>query len=208
MVSKHFYLPIVLALTFIVPAHAASQSPTTFFPPQMVSASNRCGPWMSDFEVGWYSGQLSAAEEPSLYLEAKDPGQRYSKSYRFTWLRSFHVPITVRIDEAANGQMLMTAKRLTGKGGYEPGKVGAIIHRSLSPTEVTEFRRISIANNEIKLDPVDCSIMGMDGAQWILETRIGSEYHYVIRWSPQKGLVRETGLYLLKLTGWSISPIY
>jgi hypothetical protein len=48
----------------------------------------------------------------------------------------------------------------------------------------------------------------MDGAEWIVEGVDDTGYHFVDRWSPRRGEVRETGLSLLKLTGWVFKDVY
>lgn len=45
---------------------------------------------------------------------------------------------------------------------------------------------------------------GVDGAQWIVEARVGARYHVVDRWTPQPGSFRDLGLLFLKLSGLSI----
>ena len=47
-----------------------------------------------------------------------------------------------------------------------------------------------------------------DGAEWIVEANEAGRYRFVIRQSPDDGPVRQFGLVLLGLTGWSIEPVY
>ena len=43
----------------------------------------------------WYGSHLTALGEPSLYTQRDDASKRI---YRFTWLRTFHRPISVRLE--------------------------------------------------------------------------------------------------------------
>jgi hypothetical protein len=65
----------------------------------------------------WFSEMLLALKEPVL----KD--YRGSRAiYRFTWLRTRHHPVTVRVEEEGNRAMLF-CKVTDGMGGYLPGKI-------------------------------------------------------------------------------------
>src|SRR5687768_4530953 len=75
-----------------------------YFPASLGEPAIRCPaadparlqPLLSDFERDWYSRQLAAAGEPSLYLASRSaPGPA---TLRFTWLRTFHAPVFIRIE--------------------------------------------------------------------------------------------------------------
>lgn len=184
-----------------------------YFPPsqkqsfvacQSPSASKEGGPF-DDFEMSWYSRDLRAAHEPSLYQQSATPSAgNPASSYRFTWLRSFHPVMTVRVDEI-NGKMVLTAKRLTGDGGHpSPKSIARMVRRELTRAE---GEKISNLLNAAKPVRITCG-MGFDGAEWIVETRIGTSYHYAAQWSPDEGPIREFGLYMLSLTGLNTDPVY
>ena len=65
----------------------------------------------------WYSEMLQALNEPILLGLDGD-----AEIYRFTWLRTFHNPIVIRI-ERKGGSIELTAKASNGAGGYKPGKL-------------------------------------------------------------------------------------
>ena len=157
------------------------------------------------FENYRFSEQLRAAREPSLYQQAVAPTAKDPDgSYRFTLLRSFENPITVRVDDRG-GKMLLTAKRLTGHGGsYIPGRIAETLRRELTPAEGAKVR---IMLNPATTMHYQCGIC-CDGSDWIVETRNGKSYHYGMQWSPEAGQVRAFGLYMLVLTGWKTGPIY
>lgn len=55
---------------------------------------------------------------------------------------------------------------------------------------------------------VPCEL-GDDGAEWIIETRLGEQYHFVDRWSPRKkSEFRKLGEQLIKLAGLKKEKIY
>jgi len=162
-------------------------------------------PAIDDFLANWYSTHLRAAQEPSLYLASTRaaPGP----TYRFTWLRSFHEPVVFRVDARPDGAMIFTAKKLSGYGGYGPGRVEARVDRALSTDVAARFRRMLSTSRLFDLPPKGCG-PGPDGADWIFEANEGGAYRYVARWAPENGPVREAGLLLMSFTGWKLDPIY
>lgn len=146
------------------------------------------------FVNNWYSSQLRAMSEPILY---KDYSAEHS--YRFTWLRTFHHPIAVRINNK-NGQIVLTWKECDGAGGYEPGKIIVNKQKKLSVNEWKEFQRmiskIDFWNMPSTLD----EIPGNDGSQWILEGIKEGEYHVVDRWTPRGSDYAKSCEFLLNLT--------
>jgi hypothetical protein len=56
--------------------------------------------------------------------------------------------------------------------------------------------------------PAKLCDIGLDGSQWLLEAADSHGYHFVDRFSPESGGVRDLGLALLRLTGWEFKPIY
>ena len=77
-----------------------------YFPPTVVD----------EFTANWYGRFLNAFDEPSLWeLSKKSPTQ----SYRFTWLRTFHHPVVVRIDVRPDGICELTSKIGLGSATLE-----------------------------------------------------------------------------------------
>jgi hypothetical protein len=144
------------------------------------------------FIVEWYSGQLKAMGEPSLFSQPDAPRE----SYRFLWLRSFHHPVAVRVWASCDGYFI-SVKQTDGQGGYEPGTLITNQTRPLTSDEWDHF--ISLLDRscywqlQAELDDSGC-----DGAQWILEGVKEGRYHVVDRWTPDGGDFREACLYLLE----------
>jgi hypothetical protein len=204
-------LATLMMLLGALPQPLAAQ--TTYFPPPYPKRMAPCSPSpksngapvVSEFENRWYSEQLSAAGEPSLY----EAGRRSANGdvIRFTWLRSFDPPVIVRVEGLESTSPRLIAKQLSGAGGYKPGTIGAQIDRRLSRVEATALRRMLLSTKVFDLPALECD-GGMDGAQWIIEGGGKAGYRFVARWSPENGNVREMGLALLQLTGWTFKNIY
>lgn len=160
---------------------------------------------MDDFQNDWYSRFWRAAEEPSLYLQSQKV--KALRSERFTWLRSFHEPVVVRLDWLPDGQVRMTAKELTGAGGYDPGGIERTEQRLLT---VQELERLEAARHSLKpyQRPVVVCSGGADGARWLLEASEAGSYVFIDRWTPGGGPVHAYGQMLVALTGWRYEPIY
>jgi hypothetical protein len=145
----------------------------------------------------WYGGQLSALEESSIWA------QRGTKKeiYRFTWLRTFHNPIAVRLEMSDDGTGVLFLKRCDGAGGYKPGKL--ILNKSaiISKEEMDNVKKKFDKLNFWEQSSRDPGEGGMDGAQWIFEGLRDGKYHLVDRWTPEKGPIYEIGLEFQKLAG-------
>jgi hypothetical protein len=144
----------------------------------------------------WYSKQLRAMNESSL-LDISDDG---TEVYRFLWLRTFHHPVSVRLERDRYFAQLVSIE-LNGAGGYEPGTVWRTDNISVSDEQWVEFilllNKATFWNQEThRRDDA-----GLDGSQWVLEGVKDGRYHVVDRWSPVSGDYREACLYLLKLSG-------
>ncbi|HYC74108.1 hypothetical protein [Brevundimonas sp.] len=182
------------------------QDGTAYFPQALHDATVACALGFREAEVmdehraGWYGRHLRAAGESPIF-----DGSR--PALRFTWLRSFHAPVVIRLNPTTDGGVLMTATELSGKGGYDPGGVTRRIERRLSAEESAAVARVLETTGALAQRPRDCDL-GLDGAQWILESAGPEGYRFVDRWSPREGPVRELGLHLIGLTGWTYDAIY
>jgi hypothetical protein len=154
-------------------------------------------PELHDAFVAWFSKHLRAAHELPMCKAGRDE----ALVYRFLWLRTFHHPLCIRISMGRKGKRL-SATRLTGMGGYEPGEVDTVRERPLSDTEWSLAEQV--------LSPPSFwqpggPVTGVDGAQWILERQQGSEYAIGMRWAPKEdgepGAFRKACLFLVKMAG-------
>lgn len=199
-------------MAFASPCAAATQQ--SFFPPDYAGLTFRCSSengavsdpreFLNKLERDWFSQHLRAAGEAPLYTAT--PSNSAMPVLRFTWLRSFDPPVTVRLIKQKDGAWNLVAKQLSGKGGYDPGTVNKVVNRRIS---VSEAAALEALMTRVMLPDLsgDCEV-GMDGAQWIIERSDAKGYHFISRFSPSDGPVRQVGLFLLNLTGWSLKPVY
>lgn len=151
------------------------------------------------FRNNWYSRHLKALEETVL----SDTLQ--INVYRFTWLRTFHNPVVIRL-EKNNDSVKLFWKVTDGQGGYDPGKIIVDKNKALTNEEWQDIETgiQSINFWEMPTTESKTGFVGLDGAQWILEGKSPGKYHYVDRWSG--GAIKEFCLKLLKLTDLEIKP--
>jgi hypothetical protein len=182
-VLRHF----VCSLLLVVPALSLGQA--SFFLDGTLGKDGS--------HADWYSKQLKALHEPSLWQSSK---AKKTQTYRFLWLRTFHHPIAIRLDVEADGSSLLTTKINSGRGGYEPGRLIRNSTRKLSK-ERTEWFLARIEELQFWSLPTkeadEPNVINLDGAEWILEGTKNGDYHLVNRWSPDKGAVHALGIIML-----------
>lgn len=125
----------------------------------------------------WYSQHLFAMREPIFYAD-----KSLNEYYRFTWLRTFHNPVAIRIEKRGDTYTLYW-KLSNGAGGYQPGQLIINKQKVIDKATWDEFQK--------RLDQSDFWIMntserkfGNDGSKWILEGKTEKRYHVVDRWTP------------------------
>ena len=143
----------------------------------------------------WYSKMLFALKEPILknYQGSKE-------IYRFTWLRSFNHPVSIRFEKQGDLIKLFT-KVSNGAGGYVPGdlivdKITDValqeFYTLLEKIEETKFWSLSTEKEEAS----------SDGSVWLFEVTKNNKYHLVTRHTPfveRYGNFRIVGEYLISL---------
>jgi len=169
---------------------SASAAQSRYFPPGSLGAD----PQEDQFVYDWYSKQLKALDEPSLWALSKT---EVGQSYRFLWLRTFHHPAAIRIDVNADGTSKLTSKMCSGAGRYGPGHLIQNDKTTLTKEQTDWFLRKIEENDFWKLATAGTSPPGNDGSQWIIEGVNNGNYHMVDRWTPRDGPVRIIGLLML-----------
>lgn len=127
-----------------------------------------------------FSRYLFAMREPILSI-----GKAPKETYRFTWLRTFHNPVTIGIEHRGSNYSLYW-KILSGLSGYSPiGKLIINKHKEIDEESWNNFQKLIDELNFWEMSAV-CSNnqIGFDGASWILEGRNFVQYHAVYRHSP------------------------
>jgi hypothetical protein len=131
---------------------------------------------------GWYGTQLRAAGEHVLRCLPGDSGP----IYRFLWVPTFHHTVVVRVEPGAIGYRI-TAKTLSGAGGYDPGALAHEVSYELNDADMGRFTQLVVEARfwELPTVPLPGGMMGLDGSQWVFEALEGARYHVVDRWSPR-----------------------
>lgn len=164
------------------------------------------------FRTCWYGAHLGAMGEPALEATTA------VTTYRFLWLRTFHNPVAVRVEQAEGGRWRLTAKRLDGTGGYQPGdlildRVVWVAGQTFETAVGRHLERADVWNPSALLEK-DQQLGGLDGAQWILEAVKDGRYRVVDLWTPETGTgerikaFQEAMLGLLRLGGVDAEPVY
>ncbi len=151
-----------------------------YFPPQTFAEGPR------NFLVRSYSGELYALGEKPLPDLAKDVN---AEIYRLMVLPTWGNAVAVRIDR--HGELFsLSARRLDGQAGYEPGKLIETKDSDLSVADSKALEALIQNLNFFEL-PTKENFRGFDGDEWILEGVSQGNYHVVERWcatsyNPQK----------------------
>jgi hypothetical protein len=193
-----------------VPMRAAAGIVLGFIALASAADAPRFFPDLDDFKAQWYARQLQALQEKPLCCDSAD----HEPVVRFVWLRSFQHPVVIRLDEMAAGNWRVVTKMGSGTGGGDPGTLTTRKKRTLAAHDVAAMRALfkptswfwSTASAQAATATGDCApdqtcvTLEGDGSQWILEVRAGNRYHYIDRWSPKDGPVRDIGERLIALS--------
>src|SRR5271157_294442 len=163
-----------------------------YFPDKVLGRDS----WSEQLKVGWYSHELKALEEPSLFKLADNST---AESYRFLWLRTFHAPVAIRLDLMTDGTGIPTTKVANGEAGF-PYTVKHVVENDSRPATRQETQAFLAQIKKVGFWSLPTHVndqTGTDGSQWIFEGVKEGKYHVVDRWSPEKGPIRELGLNLV-----------
>jgi hypothetical protein len=95
---------------------------------------------------------------------------------RFTWLRSFHHPVAIRLFRSGDGRWMLTTKVASGAGGYKPGHLTTNVTRELKASDAEQILSLvapatdywKLSGTKIDEPSLDGSItVQVDGARWI-----------------------------------------
>jgi len=150
------------------------------------------------FTVNWYSKHLKAMKEPLLFNKSLS-----KEVYRFTWLRTFHNPVVIRVEKSGRYVQIQW-KVCSGSGGYEPGEIIQDGTKKISFKSWKRMQELIKIANYWDLSTMDKSVIGFDGSHWILEGVKDEEYQVVDRWTPKSGKYYDLCNFILGLTGLKI----
>jgi hypothetical protein len=132
---------------------------------------------LTSFEAKWYSESLERMKEPRLPRIARDPSVVV---YRFLILPTWGNSIAVRVQKE-KGIYTLSARRLDGQAGYNPGKLVEQRDIRLSETDSNSLEML-VKNLKFFEMSTDEKVRGHDGDEWILEGVANGKYHVIRRW--------------------------
>lgn len=95
--------------------------------------------WGRTFYERWFGNQLRAMREPPFSSEADLAG--YMGRFRLLVLPSFWPGYAYRVDVREDGSAVLRWSRLSGRGGYAPGRLARQGSRPLRAPELREWRQ-------------------------------------------------------------------
>ncbi len=158
-----------------------------------------------DFKRGWYEAQLAALNEHSIY----SVGCEFSECFRFIWLRSFHDPISIRIEVSFNDEANLHFKQANLARSFDLSELELSQTKRLTSEDIAKIQALVI--NVIAASQSQEENFGFDGSQWVFEHRLNDVYTSFDRWTPTQGPLFELGLELLSMSnfdGAALEPIY
>jgi hypothetical protein len=147
-------------------------------------------------KASYYTRYLSAMKEPSVKAPLAEGVKRV---FRFTYLRSFHGPLAVRVVEK-DGVIVATAIQLQKDREHRPGKIH---HQKTWNLDAESSKKVQalLAQNDFwkPLNESEQALSsGLDGSQWIFEIHDKDGYRMLDIWSPDARMpakeLKELGL--------------
>ncbi len=154
---------------------------------------------VDSFVDSWYSKMLFALREPLLYNN-----KLHREIFRFTWLRTFRHPVSIRIENNIDGEKYIYWKVTSGAGGYEPGNLILNKSKKIAKSDWRKFLKLVKESNFWNL-PTMKDNRGFDGSEWILEGSDDDFYHVVSRWLGSDKSFHACCSYLITLTDLEIN---
>ena len=142
------------------------------------------------FTQNWFSSELLAFNEPLLSSMNHDV-------YRFEWLRSFHVPVAIRLERTGKHIMLYwkMPKYNQDLDIYESYKDG---QKKISLKKWDTFEKKLALIDYWNMVTIDHKSTATDGAAWILEASVDGKYKVVERSGYIYPHYTDALMYLLK----------
>src|SRR5258708_27075123 len=135
------------------------------------------GEGVTAFESNWYGKSLERMKEPRLPALVTDVNVDV---YRMMILPTWGNSVVVRVRR--HGELYsLSARRLDGQAGYDPGKLVEANDIELG-AEDSKTLGVLIRNLNFFQLATNDDVRGFDGEQWILEGVSQGKYHLVQRW--------------------------
>ncbi|MCB1086659.1 MAG: hypothetical protein KDM63_06410 [Verrucomicrobiae bacterium] len=144
-----------------------------------------------------HTGPPFVAELPTeaLSKEFKEPllsGPKYTERevYRLTIFPAFDKPMTFRLEVIDESRGMIHVKRLSGKGGYDLGKIelsssvsvegrvfAEVLKKVREPRSINPYGKLTQEHVQY--------LWGLDGSNWYLEGRRADNYTFTHVWSAR-----------------------
>ncbi len=148
--------------------------------------------------------QLSKFSEPQIYSNQTEK----IEIYRLMIWQTFNSPISLRL-ERKNNEITLISKQLSGKGGYEVGKIKKETNVKISEKQFQKFKKIFAKLEFLEMETkdkrwevkADGSIeICLDASTWTLERFFDGNYHAIERYCSDDKNLHEIGFYLNKFS--------
>jgi hypothetical protein len=164
---------LLLPVLYCSLALALARADSPYFPVKANAADG-----ITAFEAQWYGKSLQRMNEPRLPASVSDPD---AQIYRVMVLPTWGNSIVVRAEKHGKTYRL-SARRLDGQAGYDPGRLVESKEVDLDNADSTTLE-VLIYNLHFFQMPIRDDVIGFDGSEWILEGVAHGKYHVVARWS-------------------------
>ena len=135
---------------------------------------------ISDFEQEWYAKHLSAMQEPILTPRDKEKGYF---AFRVLYLPTWGRPVAVRYEKKRK-QFIRRSVMLSGKGGYDPGKIKKVEEIEVTKREIDDLLA-ALEKSGFWGMPQKDDVIGLDGSQLIIEAIKEGQHRVRVRWTPE-----------------------
>jgi hypothetical protein len=150
----------------------------------------------------WYGEHLDILDNENLVLVNN------VNVIRFTCLRTFHRPFSIKIMWTNNNAKLFFSMS-DGAGGYDSGQLINHFEKEVNNNQINSLIRLINSSNVFNQSTtIADDANGRDGSQWIIEVNISGNYKVIDRWSPRRGVAYDIGTYLIELSGEMINNLY
>ncbi len=136
--------------------------------------------FMTEFEVRNYSEKFEGYE-----------------SYRVLWLRTFHNPIVIEIQDKKDA-VVLSYKISDGAGGYEFGELKQDTAFLINRQDWNQLTQLIQESNFWNLPTDKDEIPGCDGSELIMEGQHENGYHMIYRWGGQE--IGKCGRFMIELS--------
>lgn len=160
---------------FLIGALTLPQNHSSYFPIKTATE----GEGVTAFEAKWFSEPLRRMKEPRLRESTSD---MQAEVYRVMILPTWGNPIVVRAQKL-EGIFQLSARRLDGQGGYDPGKLVESKDTKLNLADSQMLDGLIQKLDFFQSPTEEEGINGMDGDETILEGVSKGRYHVIERWT-------------------------